>query len=196
MPLDNLHLTALEIAHSSTEVEIQKLVDTMNSKVDQITDYTLTHHPRLVKPMLSYDSAAVALCFLPADGESATLHGDCYTYHHLRRDLYSLCTSTDIRIASRYTVPSSHITIARFVTKEDFSSGSEGNIFLDHGMMRRWVETLESVNAWIQEEYWPQDDYNTKEGGEWVVGQEKGLDCRKGTLWYGGGETVRLGGGF
>jgi hypothetical protein len=28
------------------------------------------------------------------------------------------------------------------------------------------------------------------------VGEERGLDFRKGTLWYGGGETVRLGVGF
>jgi hypothetical protein len=28
------------------------------------------------------------------------------------------------------------------------------------------------------------------------VGQEKGLDCRQGTLWYGGGETIRIGKGF
>jgi hypothetical protein len=31
---------------------------------------------------------------------------------------------------------------------------------------------------------------------EWLVGDGKGLDCREGALWYGGGQTVRLGKGF
>ena len=46
---------------------------------------------------------------------------------------------------------------------------------------------------WLSEEYWPKHDGTIKLGGEIIIGDEKGLDFRKGTLWYGGGETVYLG---
>ena len=193
MPLDCLHLTALEIAHSLTRDEIQEFVDTMQSKIPEITNYTLDHRARLVKPMLSYDGAAVALSFLPAAGEGLAPPGDSYTYHHLRRDLYGLCTSTGVKVASRYTVPSSHLTLARFITRE---GGERGDPECDRVDMKAWVETLDATNLWLREKYWSRDGLVVKEGGEWTVGQEKGLDCRKGTLWYGGGETVRLGQGF
>lgn len=64
--------------------------------------------------------------------------------------------------------------------------------------MRAWIEKIEGLNAWLEEEWWPKegDGGGRDEGKEWLVGMEKGLDCREGTLWYGGGETVRLGRGF
>lgn len=49
---------------------------------------------------------------------------------------------------------------------------------------------------WLEETFWPQEGGERNDEGEWVVGQEKGLDCRRGQLWYGGGETVNLGKGF
>jgi hypothetical protein len=66
------------------------------------------------------------------------------------------------------------------------------------------VGVIEGVNEWLVREFWPKSvdgdddgDGGIKEGGEWVVGEEKGLEVRKGTLWYGGGgETVVLGEGF
>jgi hypothetical protein len=61
--------------------------------------------------------------------------------------------------------------------------------------MVAYIKCAEEVNAWLQKEYWP-TAAGIKEGGEWIVGQEKGLDCRKGALWYGGGETVHLGKGI
>lgn len=70
----------------------------------------------------------------------------------------------------------------------------EGRV--DRERVGKLVERIEEVNAWLEREYWPREGERVKDGGEWVVGEEKGLDCRKGTLWYGGGETVRLGKGF
>ncbi|KAH0537112.1 hypothetical protein FGG08_006073 [Glutinoglossum americanum] len=203
MPLQNLHMTTLEIAYSRTLQEIQDLVDVMGLRVSIITDYTFSHRARLVKPMLSYDDAAIALSFLPAadeaSGSKRLLGDDDYTYHHLRRDLYDLSQGAGVTIESRYTIPSSHLTIGRFTNATDFSLVARGSESLipDPEKMKLWVEKIEHINQWLQDEYWPSGgETPTKEGGEWIVGEEKGLDCRVGALWYGGGETIRLGQGF
>lgn len=199
MPLDCLHMTALEMTHSRSKTEIEVLVHALESKIPEITDYTLDHRARLVMPMLSYDDQAVAISFLPASGPSvpgvSIDEADAYTYHHLRRDLYDLCSSTGAAVASRYVVPSAHLTIARFVTHEGFRRNEKGDVS-DPVYIAKWIQLLKEINAWLEEEYWPKPDSSIKEGGEWIVGSEKGLECRKGTLWYGGGECVRLGQGF
>jgi hypothetical protein len=95
-------------------------------------------------------------------------------------------------------IPSAHLTIARFVTTEDFEVTEGGKV--DGEKVKRFVEVIGEVNQWLEREFWPKDDgeeKSIKEGGEWIVGQEKGLEFRKGALWYGsGGETVVLGKGF
>ena len=121
MPRDNLHITALEVTHSKTAPEIQKLVDGVRDKIPAITDYTYTHRARLIKPLIGYDASALALSFVPAAGEGLhagrTLEDDKFTYHHLRRDLFSLCRDAGVNVESRYVVPSSHLTIGRYVHK-------------------------------------------------------------------------------
>ena len=194
MPPPNLHMTALEITHSLTASEIDALVNQMLPGVPDIVDYTLGHRARLVKPLLSYDAQALALSYLPAAGEPGrSAQADAYSYHHLRRDLYAKAAATGVKVASRYVIPSAHLTIGRFIMKRDFET-AEGDV--DHAKVERLIETIESINSWLQAEYWPQED-GIKDGGEWLVGEEKGLEYRKGALWYGsGGETVALGTGF
>ena len=220
MPINCLHMTTLEITHSLSDPEIRALAETLRPKAQEITDYPFHHRARLIKPMLSYDASAVALSFVPAAGEGDQAADDSYSYHHLRRDIYALCKSTGIEIASRYTVPSAHLTIARFVTQEDFQSDHNEPHFesedtysrnaaevpngtrtvrprvYDAEKMKLWIDTLEETNKWLREKYWPREDQSIAPSGEWIVGQEKGLDFRMGTLWYGGGETIRLGKGF
>ncbi|TKA61022.1 hypothetical protein B0A55_11446 [Friedmanniomyces simplex] len=197
MPSENLHMTALEITHSLTAPEIDALVAQMLPHVAEITDYTLQHRARLVKPMLSYDAQALALSFVPAAGEPSG-HGsappkDDYSYHHLRRDLHAQASATGVNVASRYVISSAHLTIGRFITQRDFET-AEGEV--DRAKVEQLVEMIEGVNSWLRAEYWPREN-EVREGGEWVVGEEKGLEFRKGALWYGsGGETVRLGKGF
>lgn len=186
MPAERQHLTALEIAHSLKEPEIAPLLAQLRPKLQELIEYTVNHHPRLIKPVLSYDAAAVALSFLPA--ASPTRVDDQYTYHHLRRDLFNLASSTGVKIDSRYVVPSSHITVGRFITTIDHD---------DPEKVQRWVEKIEEINEWLVETYWPKKgEEDIQEGGEWVVGEEKGLECREGTLWYGGGKMVRIGKGI
>ena len=196
MPVECLHMTVLEITHSKTATEIEHLVNNMEGKVPEITDFTYTHRARLVKPMLSYDAAAIALSFLPAAGEGLpeekAADADAYTYHHLRRDMYGLCKSAGVEVASRYVVPSSHLTIARFVTQQDISSKDGKGV--DHGKAEVLVGKLEEINADLRSEYWSADGLTSE--GSWTVGEEKGLDYRRGTLWYGGGHSHHVGKGF
>ncbi|KAI5364293.1 putative cyclic phosphodiesterase [Septoria linicola] len=196
MPQDNLHMTALEVVHSLTEPEIDALVAQIRPHAETITDWTAEHRCRLVKPMVSFDAQALALSWLPAAGEpsqgTSNDKSDEYTYHHLRRDLFGLASGTGVTVASRYVIPSAHLTIGRFIDKSDFEL-PDGSV--DREKVAKLVEKIEKINASLKEKYWPKEGEKTVEGGEWVVGDEKGLDFRKGTLWYGGGESVRLGRG-
>lgn len=197
MPSSGLHMTALEITHSLRAGEIEELVTQLTPVVAEITDYTLSHRARLVRPLLSYDAQALALSFVPATAactsSRAKDHDDTYSYHHLRRDLFTRVQKTRVTVASRYVFPSAHITIARFITNKDFETES-GEV--DHANVDKLIKAIDNVNLWLAKEYWPKHGA-VKNGGEWIVGEEQGLDCRKGTLWYGGGgQTVRLGKGF
>ena len=191
-------MTVLEITHSRPWAEIAKLVSIMDPKMAEITNYTHAHRTRLIKPLLSYDNAAIALSFLPAAGESilpsaerSKLEHDGdnkYTYHHFRRDLYDLCQTTGVEVASRYVVPSAHLTIARFVNQDIFEEGRVSEL----------VGEIEGINEELKRDLWPSccGNAGTEALLQWVVGEEKGLVCRKATVWYGGGESHCEGKGF
>jgi hypothetical protein len=144
--------------------------------------------------MVSYDVSAFALSFVPAtpDKVSATagneegVEGDSYTYHHLRRDVFDAVKKTGIETESRYQVPSAHITLGRFLVQDDHAT---------HEDRERWIRAVEEVNLWLEREVWTLEE-GAPFVGEWMVGQEKGLEARCGTLWYGGGRTVLAGEGF
>lgn len=185
MPQDCLHITALEITHSRKTEEIQKLVQTMRDKIPSITDYTYHHRTRLIKPMIGFDASALALSFVPAAGEGShsgrTLDDDKYTYHHLRRDLYELCQSTGVTVDSRYVVPSSHLTLGRFIDTKDFAD--EAGAF-EPRKMKALIDKIEEINEWLQREFWPEFNNGiVPDEADWIVGEEKGLNCRMGTLW-------------
>ncbi|KAL4863526.1 hypothetical protein BDV12DRAFT_26451 [Aspergillus spectabilis] len=199
MPLENLHTTVLEAAHSLTECEIEELVQTLQSSNDvtpsQIASYPLDHPTRLIKPMVSFDSAALALSFVPAAGECAEAESgrdiDHYTYHHLRRDVFDMVRQTKVPVASRYSVPSAHLTIARFISQEGFTmKGGDGIDKVDLSRVKLLITKIGEINKKLQQEYWPREGV-IKKGGEWIVGQE-GLVIRRGRVWYGGGENVPL----
>ena len=198
MPQDRLHITALEITHSKTAPEIERLVDQAREAIVPITDYTFEHRARLIKPLIGYDASALALSFVPAAGEDP--HGgrsgkdDLFTYHHLRRDLYELCKNVGVQVESRYIVPSIHLTIGRFIDPKDFvdDKGSP-----DPQKMKTFIDKIEQINGWLEQEFWPEHNQGKiPTGGEFNVGEETGLNCRKGTLWYGGGESIHRGKGF
>jgi len=191
----------MEVTHSLTATEIEHLVSILLPRCQEIADSPLKHKPRLIKPMLSYDAAALALSFVPASGEALT-HGrtpedDNCTYHHFRRNLFNSITDAGLKVGSRYVVPSAHLTIARFNTPNVFGRDPwDGSVTLEMKKRQHWIKEIEMINKWLEAEFWPQEGQVIKAGGEWIVGEEKGLDFRKGTLWYGGGETIVLGKGF
>jgi hypothetical protein len=206
MPSENLHTTVLEIAHSLTEEQIESLVNTLQSSQNitsaDIADYAFAHRTRLVKPMVGFDSAAMALTFVPAAGEPSDAQGpiedDTYSYHHFRRDIFDMVRAAGIPVASRYIVPSAHLTIARFVTQDGFvkqgDAAAEGHV--DPSKVKELIDKIDEINQKLQDEYWPSENGTIRAGGEWLVGQEKGLVIRRGRLWYGGGDYVQLGKGY
>jgi hypothetical protein len=202
MPLENLHLTVIELAHSLTRSEIDRMVSNLQTSgaADEIVNYTLHHRARLIKPLISYDASAMALSFLPAAGEcTPDSDADDYTYHHLRRDIYDKCVAGGVKPASRYSVPSAHLTIARFITQEGWlKEGEEPGSLpeVDYQLVKALREKIDTLNTALLKDYWPQRDGTIPAGGDWIVGREKGLDFRKGQVWYGGGQTVILGRGF
>lgn len=197
MPTHRMHATALEVAFSRTPEEIGSLVSTLRPAIPSIASYTHTHRSRLVKPMVSYDLSAFALSFLPAAGEKeispapvapdveGATQGDDYTYHHLRRDLFEKVKEAGIEVGSRYQVPSAHITLGRYLSHDDHDTPEK---------RQKWIKAIDEINEWLEKKIWDREDADFV--GEWVVGQERGLDIRNGTLWYGGGRTILQGEGF
>ncbi|KAG0161222.1 hypothetical protein PDIDSM_8756 [Penicillium digitatum] len=199
MPPENLHITVLEAAHSLTEQRIDELVQILLSSKDvttaDIAGYPRSHPTRLIKPMVSFDSAALALSFVPAAGEcleaQSSSDNEHYTYHHLRRDIFDMVRQTKVPVASRYIVPSAHLTIARFISQDGFLvSESDGAEKIDPSRVQLLIDKIGEINQKLEDEYWPKEGAIGK-GGEWIVGQE-GLVIRRGRLWYGGGEYVPL----
>lgn len=207
MPSHRMHLTTLEVAHSRTAEEIASLVSCVRPAIPDLTGLPYKSRARLVKPLVSYDLSAIALSFVPASGEEvqspppvpphpeniahpglsdgSTAESDRYTYHHLRRDVFKTARATGVAIGSRYVVPSAHITLGRYLTQKDHATPE---------LRERWIQAIDDVNKWLETEVWEVRDGRFI--GEWIVGQERGLDARCGTLWYGGGRTIMVGEGF
>nr|POE93398.1 hypothetical protein CFP56_19410 [Quercus suber] len=100
-----------------------------------------------------------------------------------------LAQSAGVQVASRYVIPSAHLTIGRFIAKADFETEIGET---DREKVRQLVAVIEEVNEWLEREYWAEGE-DGRQGWNWIVGEEKGLECRKGTLWYGGGHVLFVG---
>jgi hypothetical protein len=145
----------------------------------------------LIKPVVNLDPIAMALSFVPA---AQNADADQYTYHHLRRDLFSIASGTGVTIGSRYFVPSAHVTIARFITQDGFlkteesADAAQGQV--DHARVSELVECVDGINRWLEAEYWPQKVGTVSAAGQWIIGGDSGLECRIGPAWYGGGRDL------
>ena len=131
------------------------------------------HFPtRLTKPILLFSAAGLALSFLPEDTEE-------YTYHHLRRDLFDMISSTGVKLSPRYVALTAHITLARFVSNDDF----EKDGCVDHDRVQAWLSVIDNINAWLKS-FWEGEKSHL---AEWSVDN---VECRVGTNWYGGGHSL------
>ncbi|KAJ5888751.1 Ribosomal protein L44e [Penicillium taxi] len=183
VPSDHLHMTTVEMMSSVTPPMIDDTISFLKGSLplEEVVEYTHTHSPRLVRPIISYDAAAMALSFVPASGEPASRPGytgkDNYTYHHLRSDLYDIVSSTGRQFESRYLVPSAHVTIARFAVPPGYDKSVE----LD-GLCKRAsaiVDKIEKINQELQSDEWKR--FGNSSRGEWIIGQETGLELNKGS---------------
>ncbi|CAI7640410.1 unnamed protein product [Penicillium glandicola] len=185
VPPDHLHMTTLEIRSSLTGPEIDEIASSleMSGVVTELANYTLTHRARLVKPVISYDTSAIALSFVPAAGEEdRSEYGgkdDQFTYHHLRSDLYNIVTQSGCPIAARYTVPSAHITIARFITPSGPKQGQSDSPKEVSEKASRLIHEIEDLNHELRSNVWRR--LGNPSQGQWVIGHEKGLELMKGT---------------
>ena len=184
-------MTVLEIASSKAPQEVENMLTRLQPAFPGLAKATETRfsQPRLIKPTLTFDSSAVAISFVPASNRDR----DRYTYHHLRRDTYDMVAATGVSIGSRYFAPSAHVTLGRFITQEGFTRPKAEGRGVDQAKVGDVIKGFERINRWLEDEYTQQDDGNFPNGGMWVVGEEKKLECRKGTIWYGGGENVLQG---
>lgn len=197
MPPQNLHMTTLEMVSAKTAQDVDQVAAFLqaNAPLQELVNYTLTHRARLGRPVVSYDASALALSFLPVfeDTEKTTGAGNgTYSYHHLRSDLYDRITQSGCQIGARYSVPSAHITIARFVVP--IGSTHEEELAALGERVVKLVERLEDINQELRSDEWKR--FGSPSRGEWTVGQERGLELNKGVAWYGTGERVLIGQGI
>ena len=180
MPPENLHITVLEVVHSTTRAAIESLIETIGMQhLERMVYYPAGKGVRLGKPSLSFDKAALAVSFLPIEGG----RDRGYTYHHLRGDLWEMLRRRGIDVSSRYIVPSAHLTVGRFIEVGPTGVGSVAK------EMKRWIKVIDEINDWLEkngEQYMRGD--NGKGQSFWEI--DTPLDLRKGLLWYGGGQTV------
>jgi hypothetical protein len=102
-----------------------------------------------------------------------------------------LVRQTDLPVASRYIVPSAHVTIARFINRDGFLiNRAESGEVIDPSQVKVLIDKIGRINEILASQYWPQADGSYPKEGEWVVGQDRGLVIRRGRLWYGGGQDV------
>ena len=186
-------MTVLEISHSLTPCSLAALVAELKPSVPKFERFYQERPARLVKPRLSFDDTAIALTYLPAASESSVGEAvdDSYTYLHLRRDLLNFCQDQNVEVNARYASASCHLTIARFTTDKDHCSTGKP----DRAAMISWVSAIEQLNELLAEEYWPCEGI-LPEAGTWIVGAQRDLEIRKGTLWYGGGQSLDVGSGL
>lgn len=192
-------MTTLEIRSETEKYQIERLIGAVDPKKwQELANYTLGHRARLVKPLISYDTSAIALSFVPAagedDDEANSENDNGFTYHHLRRDLYNKVTVCGVTIAARYTVPSAHITIARFVKPLKVSKENLESPEVAGKKASQLVAEIEDLNAELRSKMWRRLGDHAQ--GQWIVGHEKGLELIFGPTWYGQGESFVLGEGF
>ncbi|KFY59124.1 hypothetical protein V497_04508 [Pseudogymnoascus sp. VKM F-4516 (FW-969)] len=155
---DKLKEVSPQITHSRPASAIPPIISALSPVINSIIKAPGKSPSRLIRPLISFDAAALALSFVPVADEK-------YSYHHLRRDLFALASSTGVDVGSRYVVPSAHATLGRFIYGEDHDSKEK---------LEKWVEAIEKINEWLVETYWGDN------GLEWVVDQD--LVLRDGRL--------------
>ena len=61
---------------------------------------------------------------------------------------------------------------------------------IDRYRVQELVAHIDSMNDWLRMEFWPRYVSTIPPNGEWIIGKDKGLECRNGRIWNGGGEDI------
>ncbi|KAL1679774.1 RNA ligase/cyclic nucleotide phosphodiesterase [Schizophyllum commune] len=181
-PASNMHITLLELVVAKTKMDVEETIQKLGSEmVERLVGYPKAHPTRLLRPRLNIDLGGLALSFVPEAGRMQEAAKDPpYTYLHMRRDLYALAGEAGITPQARYAVPSAHITLARFVSDEDFVAPTDQE------------KEKEAAGEKVAEFVQLVDAINLELGASelvWTAG-EAGVELRRGRTWYGGGDVV------
>jgi vesicle-fusing ATPase len=85
---------------------------------------------------------------------------------------------------------SSHLTIGRFINSSDFADEKGA---YDPQKMETFISKIEEINRWLEKEFWPEhNEGKVPPGADWLVGEEKGLNCRKSQTKRGRGRNILL----
>ncbi|KAI5894755.1 uncharacterized protein SCHCODRAFT_02534933 [Schizophyllum commune H4-8] len=181
-PASNMHITLLELVVAKTTTDVEETIQKLGSDlIEQLVGYPKAHPTRLAHPRLNADLGGLALSFLPeARGTCQDAEDAPYTYLHMRRDLYALAGGAGVTPQARYAAPSAHITLARFVSEEDFVAlaGPEAEREPAKEKAAKFLRLVDTINEELQ-----------ASDLAWTVG-EAGVELRRGRTWYGGGDVV------
>jgi hypothetical protein len=158
IPSQDLHLSVIELSHRHSVAHLRSVVNEIGtSRIQNMLNLLsgLDRKPSLVYPQLNIDKMGMAISFVPSSQQS-------YTYHHLRADMHGKALESGISIDMCYTAPSAHVTIGRFVGNGSFEE-EERRI--------EFVGLVEEINGELK--------------GEWVVGEDEGLELQLGYLKFG-----------
>ncbi|SCV39897.1 uncharacterized protein FFB14_07333 [Fusarium fujikuroi] len=188
-PQDCLHMTVIVVALSITPKELVDKTIKFKPCLKKLASIFHGQQIRLVKPKLSFNEGGVALSFVPAaDEETQDIRTKTtdYTYLHLRRDIFALCSEKGVDAETQKGATACHITLARFITQEDHNRNGNPS----QEAMASWVTGIEEINEMLAQKYWPHEGSVPPESGSWVIDGRRSLDIRAGTIWYGGGQSL------
>ena len=227
-PEENLHLTVFEVASGKTAKRVDELVNELarvpgesegSGVLDSLVEYpryraSMGQYAELGCPMVTFDSSGIALSFIPqikgrkqhAVGMPCVENGgkkeEGYNYLELRADLHRVLSrnAPSTPIEPRYSAPSAHITIARFINLDTALDGDGAASGKENVPQHTQVELRRMVKSLVREI----DEHNDGlpkgfwgPSGQWSVGDEQGLELRAGACWYGsGGWRVKVGPGI
>ena len=159
-PPHYLHITVYEVSHSRTTEQLQPLVAAIRSHGSQLFDALPLDRVKFDSPLVNYDTAAVALTFLPVDVDGCDITV-------LRAELGRRVAALGIEWDGRYVPSSAHITIGRFIRPQ-----------LQCATMDQWLGQMDKLRERCKQ--WQ---------GEWCLAHGP-LQVMTGKSWYGGGDVV------
>lgn len=145
-PVNFLHMTIVELAHTSPPAQIEAMVSQLRS-ADGPRKLTRVPGFDLDTPLITFDQGGIALSLLPVDDGVI----------RAKTAVHNLIVSLGVAIKPRYRVPSCHITIARFTTP------------LDPGSIAVLLETITALNSELSSSdvAWHASDFEFSYGANW-----------------------------